>query len=152
MEKKKSNSTILFFDLRGWYKKTQGKEASQIASELDSFYKEVIDQAGTHNGRVVKFMGDAALVMFEDASNAVEFARSLTKKHEASVGIEAGEVISGNFGKDNCQWFDVIGQPVNEAAINMNRANKLEKGTRIVLGPTAWEALDDEARVDLTKS
>ncbi|MBD3286696.1 hypothetical protein GF338_10210, partial [candidate division WOR-3 bacterium] len=81
MEKTKSNATILFFDLKGWYKKTLGKESAHIASELDSFYGEVIDMANVHKGRIVKFMGDAALLMFESANKAVDFAREIIGKH-----------------------------------------------------------------------
>lgn len=150
MEKSKTNSTVLFFDLKGWYSESQGKDASELACELDSFYKETISMAETHGGRVVKFMGDAGLVLFESPDNAVSFARDLCKNRGVHVGIETGEVVSGIFGTDELQWFDAIGEPVNQAAKNMQRAAKAEKD--ILLGPSAWETLSAPERKDLACS
>jgi adenylate cyclase len=150
MEKSKINSTVLFFDLKGWYRQSQGRDAADIAAELDSFYGEVIESAARHGGRVVKFMGDAGLLLFESPDNAVSFARDLGKDREVHVGIETGEVVSGTFGKGELQWFDAIGEPVNRAAKNMRRAAKAEKD--ILLGPSAWEALTIDDRGDITRA
>lgn len=150
MKKSKTNATVLFFDLKGWYNQAQGRDAADIAADLDSFYGGVIESAAKHGGRVVKFMGDAGLLLFESPDNAVSFARDLGKKREAHVGIEHGEIVQGTFGRGELQWFDVIGEPVNQAAKNMQRAAKAEKN--IVLGPSAWEALSAPDREDLACS
>jgi adenylate cyclase len=150
MKKSKTTATVLFFDLKGWYRQSQGRDAADIAAELDSFYGMVIESAAKHGGRVVKFMGDAGLLLFGSPDNAVSFARDLGKDREVHVGIETGEVVSGTFGKGELQWFDAIGEPVNRAAKNMRRAAKAEKD--ILLGPSAWEALSAPDREDLACS
>lgn len=151
MDKTKAKLAVLFFDLRGWYKAQEGKDAGGMAADLDSFYNEVIDSAGVHKGRVVKFMGDAGLLVFERVADAVSFARHVVKSRPANVGIEAGEVVSGTFGKEPHQWFDVIGPAVNEAAKNMGRAAKSESAS-IMLGPQAWQELEEAEREGLSCS
>lgn len=151
MEKKKIETTVLFFDRKGFYKASQGKAPEQLAAELDSFYKEVIDAASAHQGKVVKFMGDAGLLLFDDPGDAVKFARKLLENpsYDSNVGIESGVVVHGTFGKQPLEWDDVIGEAVNEAAVNMGKAAKTGK---IVLGPAAWEAIDDQSGEDLACS
>lgn len=151
MDQIKAKLSVLFFDLRGWYKAQQDKDALGIAVDLDSFYHEVIDEASAHQGRVVKFMGDAGLLIFERVADAVEFARRLVASRPANVGIEAGEVVSGTFGKEPYRWFDVMGPAVNEAAVNMGRAAKSESH-RIMLGPQAWQELEEAEREGLVSS
>lgn len=148
MDKSKIETAVLFFDRKGFYKQSQGKDATQLAEELDGFYKEVIDSAEAHKGSVIKFMGDAGLLLFESTDDAVRFARELIarKGYDSNVGIEYGEIVRGTFGKDPLEWVDVIGEPVNEAAINMRRSAKSDK---IVLGPAAWETLSAEGREGL---
>jgi len=63
---------------------------------------------------------------------------------------KTGEVVSGTFGKGELQWFDAIGEPVNRAAKNIQRAAKAEKN--ILLGPSAWEALTIDDRGDITRA
>ncbi len=146
----KTSKTVVFFDLKGWYADQEGKSAAEIAEGLNDFYSETIDLVAGHNGRVVKFMGDAGLLVFERARDAVDFARLLASRHEANVGMESGEIVEGVFGKDSFKWFDVFGPAVNEAGKNMGKARKSSKG--IVAGPAAWDELTDEERNDIDRS
>ncbi len=152
MGKEKLKKTVLFFDRKGFYKNSAGKDAAQLAEELDNFYQEVIDMAGEHSGDVVKFMGDAGLILFENPDKAVGFARELLaiKAYDSNVGIEHGQIVHGSFGKQPLEWRDVIGEAVNEAAVNMKRAARGDRA--ICLGPRAWEALTLTDRDDLDKN
>lgn len=152
MGKNKTTRTVLFFDRKGFYKESRGKDPARLAEELDSFYKAIIDSAAEHSGEVVKFMGDAGLLLFTHPDDAVRFARSLLARpeYDSNVGIEHGQIVHGSFGKDPLCWNDAIGEPVNEAAVNMRRAAKGSKS--IVLGPAAWEALSIEDREDIAKA
>lgn len=147
MDALKTKKAVLFFDLKGWYSSQEGKCAKEIAEGLNTFYGEIIDLVDQLKGRVVKFMGDAGLIIFEKTSDAVGFAKVIASKHEANIGIESGEVVEGVFGKDEATWFDVFGPAVNEAGKNMGKARKSGKG--IVAGPNAWEELSQEERKGL---
>ncbi|MBN2380023.1 hypothetical protein JXM67_09510 [candidate division WOR-3 bacterium] len=149
MDKTKLNTAVLFFDRKGFYKQSQGKDASSLAEELDVFYKQVIDWAQEYKGSVIKFMGDAGILLFESVDNAVGFARALVnrKEYSSNVGIEYGEIVKGTFGKEPLEWIDVIGTPVNEAAVNLRRAARGNKS--IVAGPGAWERMSVEDRGDI---
>jgi class 3 adenylate cyclase len=151
MDKSRINKTVLFFDRKGFCKESAGRDAGVLAEELDGFYKEIIQKAGAHNGQVVKFMGDAGLLLFDNPDDAVRFARALLsiKEYDSNVGIERGEIVYGTFGKQPLEWTDVIGEAVNEAAINVRRAAKSDK---IVLGHQAWDALSIEDRDDLVSA
>lgn len=146
----KTNKTVVFFDLKGWYADQEGKTAAEIAEGLNAFYSETIDLVAGHNGRVVKFMGDAGLLIFEKARDAAEFAGLLVSKHKANVGMESGEIVEGVFGKGSLTWFDVFGPAVNEAGKNMGRARKSSKG--VVAGPAAWDELTEEEKRDIDRS
>jgi class 3 adenylate cyclase len=150
MDTVKTNRAVLFFDLKGWYAGQKDKSAAQIAEDLNAFYSETIDLVTAHNGRVVKFMGDAGLVVFEKTRDAADFAGILVSRHEANVGMESGEIVEGSFGKDSFTWFDVFGPAVNEAGKNMGKARKSSKG--IVAGPAAWTELTDEERKNIELS
>ena len=152
MDKTKHNTAVLFFDRKGFYKQSQGKDAAQLAEELDEFYKQVIDSAAEYKGSVIKFMGDAGILLFDSVDDAIRFARALVerKEYDSNVGIEYGEIVKGTFGKEPLQWVDVIGTPVNEAAVNLRRAARGDKS--IVLGPRAWEALTIDDREDITRA
>jgi adenylate cyclase len=152
MDKTKLNTAVLFFDRKGFYKQSQGKDAARLAEELDEFYKEVIDSAAEYRGSVIKFMGDAGILLFDSTDDAVRFARALVKRqgYDSNIGVEYGEVVKGTFGKAPLQWVDVIGTPVNEAAVNLRRAARGDRS--IVLGPRAWEALTIDDREDIARA
>lgn len=143
----KTSKTVVFFDLKGWYANQEGKSAEEIAEGLNAFYSATIDLVSRQSGKVIKFMGDAGLLVFERARDAVDFARLLASRHEANVGMESGEIVEGVFGKDSFTWFDVFGPAVNDAGKNMGKARKSTKG--IVAGPAAWNELPEEERKDI---
>lgn len=142
----------MFFDRKGFYKDSLGKNAAAIAEELDDFYKKIIDLASQNRGEVVKFMGDAGLLLFDETDDAVRFSRELLgmKAYDSNVGIAAGEVVKGRFGKPPLEWEDVIGEPVNQAAKNMQRS--ASSGKPVVLDPSAWLELALEDKSGLARS
>ena len=85
-------------------------------------------EAGT-GGRIVKFMGDGALIVFP-VNRVSQAARSLVllkQEVDTRMGkrkfptamvarVHVGEVIAGDFGAKGDKRFDVIGTAVNRAA------------------------------------
>jgi class 3 adenylate cyclase/HAMP domain-containing protein len=125
------NLTVLFFDIRFF----------SINSELMSakenflFINEVLSSAGpvfrAHNGFVDKYLGDAAMVLFVDARDAViagiELYRKLVLNKETmvriggdginiGVGIHSGSVMMGIVGEEERLSSTVISKNVNLAS------------------------------------
>ncbi|GHV25299.1 hypothetical protein AGMMS4952_02710 [Spirochaetia bacterium] len=135
------NLTVLFFDIRFF----------SINSELMSakenflFINEVLSSAGpvfrAHNGFVDKYLGDAAMVLFVEARDAVtagiELYRKLVLNKETKVriggdginigiGIHSGSVMMGIVGEDERLSSTVISKNVNLAS----RMESLTKQTQ----------------------
>jgi len=114
-------------DVAGFAKAVAGRTSRETFDMLQAFYEStghVIESAG---GKVVKFMGDAALICFpaEDADRAVEALRDLRAKAQecwssfsetCQVRIKAhiGTVTCGPLGTAGEKRFDVIGSSVND--------------------------------------
>ena len=114
-------AAILMMDIVGYSRLMAANEAGTVA-RVTAARQEVFDGAVTgHGGRVVKLMGDGALVEFPSVSGAVLAARAIQQgladfnaarpKDEplrVRVGVNLGEVI--------VQDYDLYGDGVNVAA------------------------------------
>jgi adenylate cyclase len=121
---------IAFLDFTEFKEQSMRVEDSEIAETLDAFYALVARDVGAAGGNVVKFIGDAALVVFP-ASAVDAGVRALLELKPSldrfmldrnwdcrlEVRIHFGEVIAGQFGPEGDKRFDVIGRNVNAAAM-----------------------------------
>ena len=114
-------AAILVADVVGYSRLMEADEAGTLAALKDrrkAILEPVIKQ---HGGRVVKFMGDGALIEFGSAVNAVKCALELQDKFSAAngtlpddrriilrIGINLGDVIG--------EGSDIYGDGVNIAA------------------------------------
>jgi class 3 adenylate cyclase len=135
------NLTVLFFDIRAF------SVNSEIMSAKENFVfiNEVLSLAGPifrkHNGFVDKYLGDAAMVLFVEARDAVragiEIYRKLVldKKTKVriggdgisiGVGVHSGSVMMGIVGENERLSSTVISKNVNLAS----RMESLTKQTR----------------------
>ena len=100
---------------------------AQTFDVLQGYYVIVSNITGGAGGRVVKFMGDGALLTFpvDSAPEAVAALRRLQKEASAvwrrfdedshvQVKIGVGSVICGDLGPPGDQRFDVVGDAVNQ--------------------------------------
>jgi hypothetical protein len=108
----------------------------------------VRDASAGHGGRVVKTIGDEAMVVFPTADQAVaaageiqlrmsEYARTQELRLSLRVGLHAGEAI-----ESQSEVYDVHGDCVNVAA----RMVALAKGGQVIMTAAAAEALSHELR------
>lgn len=119
---------IALVDIAGSTQAAQTMSSREMFDMLDEFYELVggiVEDAG---GKVVKFMGDAALIVFPDDTphQAIEGLRSLKIRAEdwlSRLDIKAvqiklkahiGSVSCGPLGTANEKRFDIIGAPVME--------------------------------------
>ena len=121
---------VAFIDLTGFALHSTRVADDEIAEVLDGYYQMVAQHIAAAGGRVVKYMGDGTLVVF-DAGNAdrgievlldlkLEVDRYLASRGwdcRATVKAHVGSVIAGPYGPPDDRRFDVIGKTVNTAAM-----------------------------------
>jgi adenylate cyclase len=112
-------AAILVADVAGYSRMMEAAEASTVAA-MRLIWNETFNPAvAARRGRIVKMMGDGALVEFASAVDAVECAvaiqRAMRKRNRASdlpaelrIGINLGEVV--------IEGDDIFGDGVNVAA------------------------------------
>ena len=121
---------VAFLDLAGYAMQCTRTTDDTIAKVMDGYYRLVAERVTAAGGRVVKFIGDAALVAFApaDADRAVETLLALKLEIDAYIqshGWECrailkahvGPVIAGPYGPDGDRRFDVLGRHVNATAM-----------------------------------
>jgi adenylate cyclase len=142
---------IVFLDLDGYKVVCEQRSDLEVADTIDDFYDRIANAVHTAGGRVVKFIGDAALIVFpERAIDAgVGMLLDLVPKIDAFMRERGwpcllrakahfGEVIAGEFGSTGAARFDVMGRVVNETA--------LMKTTGIAVSPAALVKLSAKTR------
>ena len=119
---------ILVADLAGFTRAIGPLDTSTLGELVHRFYSAAAARVEEHGGRVVKFVGDGCLAIFEDdaALDAVACARGLgTPVRELSTefgiafdvgaNIHMATIVEGEFGAGRSAAFDVIGVGVEHA-------------------------------------
>jgi len=126
-------ATVVFFDVCGFTSITEQIPANTVVTLLNSLFDKIVKEIIAQGGHVDKFMGDAVMAVFRgeyhldraiDAALAAKEQLSKTPeiqagdivyKPEVSIGINSGEMVSGNIGSASLKRLDytVIGDVVN---------------------------------------
>ncbi len=110
----RSAPVVVFVDLCGFTALTAGAGDRDAAAVAARFEDEVVDRSRGHGGRVVKLLGDGAMLHFETPTGAlrasVEIVREVPSRGlpRCRVGAHRGPVVSHN--------GDLYGSTVNIAA------------------------------------
>lgn len=129
---------ILFADLRGFTKLSEGKLPYDVVFVLNQYFKamgEAVDSAG---GKLDKFIGDGVMALFgidegpdEGCRRAVAAARrmaealaqlndalkmDLDQKLRIGIGIHCGPAIVGEMGHGSAMHLTAVGDAVNTAS------------------------------------
>ena len=132
-------AAILSADVVG-YSRLMGIDEAGTLSRLNALRRELIDPTiAAHSGRIVKLMGDGALVEFASAVDAVNCAIEIQRKlrdHDARrseadpirfrIGINVGDII--------IEGDDILGDGVNVAA----RIESIAEPGGISISEDAW--------------
>lgn len=144
-------ATVAFIDICGFTAISERESPDTVVKMLNNYFdlivKEVIDQ----NGIVDKFMGDCVMAVFKgdynldraiDASLAIRkrinsLPAELSFTPKVSIGINQGEMISGNIGSATLRRLDytVIGDIVNTA----QRLQTIAAPGQIVINKISFE-------------
>ncbi|MDV6168880.1 adenylate/guanylate cyclase domain-containing protein [Flavobacterium sp. DG1-102-2] len=129
------DASVLFIDVCGFTSITERAPANEVVNLLNSIFDKIVGEVIGQNGHVDKFMGDAVMAVFrgdfhmDRAIDAALAVRSqiekaaevklgeILYKPQVSIGINSGEMVSGNIGSASLKRLDytVIGDVVNLA-------------------------------------
>ncbi|TKK67438.1 response regulator [Ilyomonas limi] len=156
-------ATVAFFDICGFTAITETESADKVVKMLNKYFDVMVEQIIAQNGYVDKFIGDAIMAVFRgdyhldraiEASLAVRSRIDKLPKEttglnftpQVSIGINSGELISGNIGSANLRRLDytVIGDVVNTA----QRLQSNAKAGQIVISEKAYEQIKESFRCE----
>jgi class 3 adenylate cyclase/FixJ family two-component response regulator len=151
-------ATVVFVDICSFTALTETEQPDAVVKLLNNYFdvivKEIIDQ----NGHVDKFMGDAVMAVFrgdfhlDRAIEACIAIRDAIQKlppekivlnflPQVSIGVNSGEMISGNIGSGSLRRLDytVIGDAVNTA----QRLQSTAKPGQILISASAYDKIKE---------
>lgn len=147
--------TIAVHDLAGYTRAAREADDLALAAFLDDYYVLVDREVKRADGRVVKFIGDAVLMVFpEDASaKAVDAmqairrgAHDLARSHRIAVrsgnaNVHLATVAHGEFGPASERRYDVLGTGVNHTFLMGAR-----QGEGVHISEPVYRQLPNERR------
>lgn len=126
-------ATVAFVDICSFTSIMEKDPADKVVKLLNKYFDVMAEEIIKQGGHIDKFMGDAVMAVFRGEyhlDRAIEACIAIRAKVEAlppetveefwpkvSIGINSGEMISGNIGSANLKRLDftVIGDVVNTA-------------------------------------
>jgi adenylate cyclase len=156
-------ASVLFVDIRGFTALSENKTPEVIVDLLNDYLTRVTDSVIKHGGHVNKFVGDEAMAVFgapavipNHAQAAVRAALEIQDeigelngqkkmngmKIGVGVGINSGEMLSGNLGSQKRMEYTVIGDNVNIAS----RLTKVAKAGEILISKKTFDAIGEKER------
>ena len=159
LQAQRSEISVLFADISGFTRMSEGMEPLQLASILNRTFEACTDQVFARGGTLDKYIGDAIMAFFgapnpdpEHAQHAVDAAIAMQEvlrilnetrpegypELKMRIGINSGEAFAGDIGCEKRMDYTVMGSTVN-------LASRLESGVakagQIVIGPRTAELI-----------
>ena len=157
------NGTVVFVDICNFTAITEKEPAEVVVKLLNRYFDVIVKEIIAQDGYIDKFMGDAVMAIFRGEfhlDRAIEACLGLRKKIEnlpnqseeitfnpkISVGINGGEMVSGNIGSVNLRRLDytVIGDTVNTA----QRLQSIAKEGQIIMNEDSYQKVKDSFRCE----
>jgi len=149
-------ASVVFIDICSFTAISETESPDTVVKLLNSYFDVMVKEIIAQGGYVDKFIGDAVMAVFKgdyhldramEASLAVRAkvaelpASGTTFSPKVSIGINSGEMISGNIGSANLKRLDytVIGDVVNTA----QRLQATAKENEIIINETAYQKVKD---------
>ncbi|WP_167611366.1 adenylate/guanylate cyclase domain-containing protein [Maribellus sediminis] len=151
-------ATVAFLDICGFTSISENEAPDTVVTLLNNYFDVMAKEIIAQNGYVDKFIGDAIMAVFHgdyhldraiDACLAVRNKiRELPQVNEhvsyqpnVSIGINSGEMISGNIGSSSLRRLDytVIGDSVNIA----QRLQAAAAPGQVLIGENSYEKIKE---------
>ena len=147
-------ATVVFLDICGFTSLAEKLAPTDVVSLLNTYFDLIVKEVIAQNGHVDKFMGDAVMAVFrgehhlDRAIDAALSARAALQQSnatlppgfeyrpEVSIGVNTGEVVSGNIGSASLKRLDytVIGDVVNTS----QRLQSVGKAGQIIISEAVY--------------
>ncbi len=151
-------ATIVFIDICSFTSISENESPDAVVKLLNSYFEVMVKEIIAQGGYIDKFIGDAVMAVFRgdyhldraiDASLAVRtkinsspvLPENVSFVPKVSIGINSGEMISGNIGSATLRRLDytVIGDTVNTA----QRLQSAATPNQILINETSYEQVKE---------
>jgi len=151
-------ATVAFLDICSFTTISEKESPDTVVKLLNKYFDVMVKEIIAQGGYIDKFMGDAVMAVFRGDFNldrALDACLSVRKKvaelpnesgnifftPKVSIGINSGEMISGNIGSATLKRLDytVIGDVVNVA----QRLQTIAKEGQIVINESSYEKVKE---------
>ena len=159
------DASVMFIDVCGFTAITEQLPANTVVKLLNNLFDKIVKEIIAQGGHVDKFMGDAVMAVFRDKyhlDRAIDAALSIKEKlndrqevtednteykPEIAIGINSGEMISGNIGSASLKRLDytVIGDSVNLA----QRLQSVAKPGQIVITEEVYNKVKESFNCEI---
>lgn len=151
-------ATVAFIDICSFTTISENEKPDTVVKLLNSYFEVMVNEIIAQGGYVDKFIGDAVMAVFRGdyhLDRAVDACLAVRKKinelpnesgnifftPKVSIGINSGEMISGNIGSGTLRRLDytVIGDAVNTA----QRLQSVAKEGQIIISENSYEKIKE---------
>lgn len=152
------DATVVFIDICSFTSISENESADTVVKLLNDYFDVIVKEVIAQGGYIDKFIGDAIMAVFRgdyhldrsiDATLAVrskinslpELKATLSFTPQVSIGLNSGEMISGNIGSATLKRLDytVIGDVVNTA----KRLQSAAGPGQIVINEAAYQRIKE---------
>ena len=151
-------ATVVFIDICSFTSISENETPDTVVKLLNSYFDVMVKEIIAQGGYIDKFIGDAVMAVFRgdyhldraiDASLALRSqveklpasASAISFSPKVSIGVNSGEMVSGNIGSANLKRLDytVIGDTVNIA----QRLQTIAKESQILINESAYQKVKE---------
>jgi len=145
-------ATVAFIDICHFTAFSEKETPDTVVKMLNQYFEIMVKEILEQNGQVDKFMGDSVMALFKGEhhlnrailtslaiNERIKSMSTNTYGFEVSIGINSGEMISGNIGSASLKRLDytVIGDAVNTA----QRLQTAAVPSQILIAQTAFQQI-----------
>jgi adenylate cyclase len=151
MDNESVEASVMFIDICSFTAISETATANAVVQLLNNYFDVMVKEIIAQGGYIDKFIGDAVMAVFRGnyhLDRAIDAALAVRNKvselpavsqqfsPKVSIGINSGEMISGNIGSATLRRLDytVIGDTVNTA----QRMQSAAKENQIIIGEAAY--------------
>lgn len=151
-------ATVAFMDICSFTSISEKEQPDKVVQLLNAYFDIMVKEIIAQGGYIDKFIGDAVMAVFRGnyhLDRAIEASLAVRRKIDqtapvpegisfvpkVSIGINSGEVISGNIGSVSLKRLDytVIGDVVNTA----QRLQSAAKENQIIINESSWHKVKE---------